>query len=192
MKIKKIDINNFGSYKNYTWINKDIEFKDVNIIYGRNYSGKTTLSRIFKCLENKNLHRDYENPNFSFTLEDNSVINIDNISINSIDICVYNTDFVKENLNWLHNDNGTIEPFTILGETNIEIEHNIYKIATQLGDKPNEEKEKFNKGFHFILSELENKFKEDKSKYKKINLELENKLRNKANQEIKNMERFKI
>ena len=30
MKIKKIDINNFGSYKNYTWINKDIEFKDVN------------------------------------------------------------------------------------------------------------------------------------------------------------------
>lgn len=74
MKIKKIDINNFGSYKNYTWINKDIEFKDVNIIYGRNYSGKTTLSRIFKCLENKNSHRDYENPNFSVTLEDNSII----------------------------------------------------------------------------------------------------------------------
>lgn len=185
MKIKKIDINNFGSYKNYTWINKDIEFKDVNIIYGRNYSGKTTLSRIFKCLENKNLHRDYENPNFSFTLENNSVINIDNISINSIDICVYNTDFVKENLNWLHNDNGTIEPFTILGETNIEIENNIDEIATQLGDKPNEEKEKFNKGFYFSLSELENKLKEDDSKYKKINLELENKLKNKANQEIK-------
>lgn len=185
MKIKKIDINNFGSYKNYTWINKDIEFKDVNIIYGRNYSGKTTLSRIFKCLENKKLHRDYENPNFSFTLENNSVINIDNISINSIDICVYNTDFVKENLNWLHNDNGTIEPFTILGETNIEIEDNINKIATQLGDKPNEEKEKFNKGFYFSLSELENKLKEDDSKYKKINLELENKLKNKANQEIK-------
>jgi wobble nucleotide-excising tRNase len=185
MKIKKIDINNFGSYKNYTWINKDIEFKDVNIIYGRNYSGKTTLSRIFKCLENKNLHRDYENPNFSFTLENNSVINIDNISINSIDICVYNTDFVKENLNWLHNDNGTIEPFTILGETNIEIEVNINKIATQLGDKLNEEKEKFNKGLYFSLSELENKFKEEDSKYKKINLELENKLKNKANQEIK-------
>lgn len=185
MKIKKIDINNFGSYKNYTWINKDIEFKDVNIIYGRNYSGKTTLSRIFKCLENKNLHRDYENPNFSFTLENNSVINIDNISINSIDICVYNTDFVKENLNWLHNDNGTIEPFTILGETNIEIENNIDEIGTQLGDKPNEEKEKFNKGFYFSLSELENKLKEDDSKYKKINLELENKLKNKANQEIK-------
>ena len=185
MKIKKIDINNFGSYKNYTWINKDIEFKDVNIIYGRNYSGKTTLSRIFKCLENKNLHRDYENPNFSFTLENNLVINIDNISINSMDICVYNTDFVKENLNWLHNDNGTIEPFTILGETNIEIENNIDEIATQLGDKPNEEKEKFNKGFYFSLSELENKLKEDDSKYKKINLELENKLKNKANQEIK-------
>lgn len=185
MKIKKVDINNFGSYKNYTWINKDIEFKDVNIIYGRNYSGKTTLSRIFKCLENKNLHRDYENPNFSFTLENNSIIDISNISINSIDICVYNTDFVKENLNWLHNNNGTIEPFTILGETNIEIEDNINKIAIQLGDKPNEEKEKFNKGLYFSLSELENKFKEDDSKYKKINLELENKLKNKANQEIK-------
>ena len=65
-QIKKIDIMNFGSFKNYTWINRDTEFKSVNIIYGRNYSGKTTLSRIFKCLEDKELHNDYENPQFTF------------------------------------------------------------------------------------------------------------------------------
>ena len=39
-------------------------------MYRRNYSGKTTLSRIFKCVENKSLHTDYENPNFVFTLDD--------------------------------------------------------------------------------------------------------------------------
>ncbi len=65
-QIKKIDIMNFGSFKNYIWINRDTEFKSVNIIYGRNYSGKTTLSRIFKCLEDKELHNDYENPQFTF------------------------------------------------------------------------------------------------------------------------------
>ena len=79
-KIKTINIDNFGSYKNYTWINNDTEFKDINIIYGRNYSGKTTLSRIFRCLENKSLHNDYENQNFCFTLEDNSSISNDSIS----------------------------------------------------------------------------------------------------------------
>ncbi len=70
-KIQKINITNFGSYVDYTWINSDTNFNDVNIIYGRNYSGKTTLSRIFRCLEDKCLHQDYEKPEFSFSLEKN-------------------------------------------------------------------------------------------------------------------------
>lgn len=54
--IQKIDITKFGIYKDYKWdsnIGKDFYFKSVNIIYGRNYSGKTTLSRIFRTLEKK-------------------------------------------------------------------------------------------------------------------------------------------
>ncbi|MBN2817335.1 MAG: AAA family ATPase [Bacteroidales bacterium] len=47
-------IKNFAVFKNFDWntavldINNSIrDFKKINIIYGRNYSGKTTLSRIF-------------------------------------------------------------------------------------------------------------------------------------------------
>jgi len=79
--IKKIDINNFGSYNEYSWnrvLSQDRSFKDVNIIYGRNYSGKTTLSQIFRCLEKKTLHSDYDNPDFNITLDSGSEINCSN------------------------------------------------------------------------------------------------------------------
>ena len=109
--IKKIDINNFGSFSGYSWdsfLSQDHSFKDVNIIYGRNYSGKTTLSKVFRCLEKKTLHNDYDNPDFKITLDDNSEINCSSIDSHNINICVYNTDFVKDNLNWLRNEDGTI------------------------------------------------------------------------------------
>ena len=43
----KIDIKKFGLYKEFRWLANLPEMSRVNIIYGRNYSGKTTLSRIF-------------------------------------------------------------------------------------------------------------------------------------------------
>lgn len=54
--ITKIDIAKFGLFCDCIW-NQHIGnhpegiFKRVNLIYGRNYSGKTTLSRIFRCIE---------------------------------------------------------------------------------------------------------------------------------------------
>lgn len=52
--IKKIkSINNFAVFENFNWNNSVktpdgavMEFTKLNILYGRNYSGKTTLSRI--------------------------------------------------------------------------------------------------------------------------------------------------
>ena len=46
MKIK--EIKDFGIYKDYKWneIDELKPFNKKNIIYGWNYSGKTTLSRI--------------------------------------------------------------------------------------------------------------------------------------------------
>ena len=47
--IKKININNLGLFKSFNWDsirdkgNSVIDLKKENIIYGRNYSGKTTL-----------------------------------------------------------------------------------------------------------------------------------------------------
>lgn len=53
---------------------------------------------------------------------------IKTLSQEKFKIFVYNRDFVKDNLSWLHKDDGTIEPFTILGETNNEIKPKIEKI----------------------------------------------------------------
>lgn len=133
--IQKIDITKFGIYKDYKWdsnVGKDFYFKSVNIIYGRNYSGKTTLSRIFRTLEKKVLHNDFLDSNFEFLLSDGKKINNQNLSQENLKIFVYNRDFVKDNLSWLHKDDGTIEPFTILGETNNEIKPKIEKIEKKI------------------------------------------------------------
>ena len=64
MKILKFDKINFGSYENFTWDNGLEEFKTINIFYGRNYSGKTTLSRIARSFELKKHNEDFLDGNF--------------------------------------------------------------------------------------------------------------------------------
>ena len=71
-----MDIPNFGSFKNFDWStsirdrgNNIAKFKKLNIIYGRNYSGKTTLSRIFRSLQTGNLPDNYETPSFSVSTD---------------------------------------------------------------------------------------------------------------------------
>lgn len=61
--ITKIEsIRNFGIYKNFTWSEspniRDFNYK--NLFYGWNYSGKTTLSRIFSSLRDKTIHESYD------------------------------------------------------------------------------------------------------------------------------------
>lgn len=65
--IKKIkSINNFAVFQDFNWNSSVknsngtvIEFAKLNILYGRNYSGKTTLSRIFRAIETKRLPQNY-------------------------------------------------------------------------------------------------------------------------------------
>jgi len=56
-KIRRIRL--FGSYIDFDWPAELSEFKRFNVLYGRNYSGKTMLSRIFRCFEKKSLHPDF-------------------------------------------------------------------------------------------------------------------------------------
>ncbi len=68
----QVDIGSFGSFTDLSWKNslKDAgnnvqNFKRLNILYGRNYSGKTTLSRIFRALETGRIPHNYVDPNFT-------------------------------------------------------------------------------------------------------------------------------
>ena len=74
--IEHIDIPNFGSFHDFVWSTsvRDnggnvAKFKKLNILYGRNYSGKTTLSRIFRSLQTGVLPDKYETPSFSITTD---------------------------------------------------------------------------------------------------------------------------
>ena len=97
--LKKIDIQSFGLFQDYNWTckigdDKNATFKDINIIYGRNYSGKTTLSRIFKWIEDGKINDNYKNCKFTITDNENNTITETNLSYKNI-FRVYNSDFVK-------------------------------------------------------------------------------------------------
>lgn len=143
--IKKVEIINCASYKNYTWENNLGEFKQINILYGHNGAGKTILSRIMRCFELKSHHEDYNDAAFSLAINDNKIINQDNIvNPEDLNIVVYNKDFVNENLNFLINgrNGGNIKSFssTIIGKDNDKILKEIEYIQGRLGNFSNDEK----------------------------------------------------
>ena len=179
--IRKIDIKKFGLFQDYLWsndISKTDTFKRLNIIYGRNYSGKTTLSRVFKCIEDSCIHKNYVNCEFEIKLTDGKIINHQNLCIDHT-IRVYNSDFSKENLSWLYNDDGTIKPFTILGAKNISIEQKVKDIEYELGSI--EEK----RGVIYELEEKKNQCDLTRHAFSARSSLLEDKLRRKANDDIK-------
>ena len=161
-EIKRIDlIKNMAVFKDFRWASavRDegdnvAELKKINIFYGRNYSGKTTLSRIFRAMETGFISDKYISPEFQLSFDDGT--NVTQSSLNGHDqvIRVFNEDFVKENLRFIADDEHTINSFAILGEDNTKLEEEIEKHEAELG------KEEDKSG---LLGELlggEEKFKE--------------------------------
>jgi wobble nucleotide-excising tRNase len=140
--IKKIKIiKNLAVFKDFEWdkcvfgVDMSIkEFTKNNIIYGRNYSGKTTLSKIVRALEHGELSDKYGD--FKFTVEIDPLISVDqtNFSTNMQNVRVFNEDFVLKNLHFVSNPNEGIEPFAVLGEDNAKIEGQIQTLKDELGN----------------------------------------------------------
>ena len=72
MITKLVKLKKFGIYKSFSWSEELGEFKKKNRIYGWNYSGKTTLSKLFQTLEFKGSKQYFSNPEFSFEYSDNN------------------------------------------------------------------------------------------------------------------------
>ncbi|MCH7340759.1 AAA family ATPase [Acinetobacter higginsii] len=140
--IKKIkSIGNLAVFKGFEWDSNVRNnggaadtFKDINIIYGRNYSGKTSLSRIIRALEMGRISDKYNNPEFCVKFSDKEVTQ-NNLTSHGKKIRVFNEDFIKENLKFIvHQDDG-IQSFAILGENNNIVETEIQTIEDELGKK---------------------------------------------------------
>lgn len=114
--LKRItNIKDFGVFTNFAG-GALPEFAPFNLIYGWNYSGKTTLSRIFRCLEARSPHADYTNGKFSISHADG--LARDHDFANPTLVRVFNEDFRKEHLLWDNTDG--FNPILLLGAENIE------------------------------------------------------------------------
>lgn len=182
-EIKKIDsIKNMAVFKDFHWAssvrddgNNIAEFKTINIFYGRNYSGKTTLSRIFRAMETGSISNKYASPEFQLSFNGSTIVTQNSLTGHGQVIRVFNEDFVKENLRFIVDDEHTINSFAILGEDNTKIEEDIEQHEAELG------KENDKSGLIGKMLETAESYQSAKSEYDDRSSSLENKLRDKAN-----------
>ncbi len=137
--INRIDIKKFGCFTNFEWKvalkegQTIYDFKRLNILYGRNYSGKTTLSRILRSYEVGRPPENFENSKFEIKYGEAS-FNQGDIQSHPLDIRVYNRDFIDDNLSFLNNpEDGEVKTFAIIGSKNKEIEQQISEEEKNLG-----------------------------------------------------------
>ncbi len=134
------DIKNLAVFKDFTWSTsvvdangRPIYFKPLNIIYGRNYSGKTTLSRIVRSLETGHISDKYIDPHFKVTLSDGTTVDQTAPTNHSLSVRVFNEDYVKDNLKVFIDEDGDIAPFAVIGEDNAALADSLAKKEKELG-----------------------------------------------------------
>jgi wobble nucleotide-excising tRNase len=132
-------IKNLAVFQNFVWDSSVIDggsnvqlFKEINVIYGRNYSGKTTLSRIVRALEKGAISDKYESPEFEVCIKDLADVTQTNLKSHGKKIRVFNEDFIKDNLRFIVNPDESINPFAILGG-NADLQTEIDALNLTLG-----------------------------------------------------------
>jgi wobble nucleotide-excising tRNase len=116
--IQQIDhLRDFGIYRNFQGGGLPA-FAKCNLIYGWNYSGKTTLSRLFQILEKPDRIASWPNSSFRIVLSDASVVTHASLVTNpSPKTRVFNREFVTWNFAQEH----TAPAVFILGVQNVAL-----------------------------------------------------------------------
>lgn len=179
-------INNLAVFKHFDWDstirdngNNVVLFKPINIFYGRNYSGKTTLSRIVRALETGDLSDKYENPQFEVSITDVADSTPNNLTEHRKKIRVFNDDFIKANLRFIINPDESVLPFAIIGG-NATIEAEIQALKNELGEKENSEEDIDATGFYLELKNASLRTTTALQAYQNANNSLNDQLRYKA------------
>lgn len=175
-------IKNLAVFQNFVWDSSVRDsasnvqiFKEINVIYGRNYSGKTTLSRIVRALEQGVISDKYENPEFEVGIKDLADITQANLTSHGKKIRVFNEDFVKDNLHFIINPDESINPFAILGgNADLQTEIDALKLALGKNEEGSET------GFYLELKYAKEIAATSKQTYESANSTLSQQLSNKA------------
>lgn len=100
MIIKINRLANFANFRQFQWGN-NTDFAKCNLVYGWNYSGKTTLSRLFQVLANPTELSLWQGSQFEVELQDGTRLTQTNLA-NPPRIKVFNRDFIQSNFQQEH------------------------------------------------------------------------------------------
>lgn len=127
--LKSIEkIKRLGVYQNYAKPAGTKDFAAKNLIYGWNYSGKTTLSRLFAKLEGKMPHADFKDCEFTFNGGVDAITE-KNLPECNLSVRVFNSDFVRSNLFF---DSGDCNAILLLGKESEEAQKQIDAISERI------------------------------------------------------------
>ncbi|MCA8470411.1 AAA family ATPase [Burkholderia cepacia] len=121
-------IKGLGVYHNYTKPAGTQDFGIKNLIYGWNYSGKTTLSRLFAQLESKKSNPDLAGCEFSLETTDQPITE-NNFDQCNLTVRVFNSDFIRGNL---HFEGSSFNPILLLGEESEDAQKRIDKLSIRI------------------------------------------------------------
>lgn len=165
MAIKKItSIKNLGIFSDFSWQNCQ-DFKKYNFFYGWNYSGKTTLSRLFRCLEEKKIHPDYTDLQYKIETDIGNISERD-IQSNNLIVRVFNEEYVEKNFKW-NDENHRINPVLILGKESIELNQKLDSKEKEKKEKE-EEKIKFENEINTLSRQLDSSLTGKASEIRKL------------------------
>lgn len=106
-------LRNCGIFKDFTWPSDLLKFGRYNLIYGWNGTGKTTLSRILRCMEKRTV------PVGEITVEvDGKNIQHSDFTNVTVPIRVFNREFVEESV--FPFGGGDLPPIFVLGAESVE------------------------------------------------------------------------
>lgn len=118
-------ISNLGIYKDYKIDDKLSPLNRFNLFYGWNGSGKTTISRLFRIIEKRNIPNDYSNIKFNIEINSQKYTEKTFRDINE-NVFVFNEEFIEENINW----DESINKILLLSEDKIK-EAQEYKLIKE-------------------------------------------------------------
>lgn len=122
-------IKNFGIFKD-TNTNAGHPFYQFNLLYGFNYSGKTTLSRVFRAMQLGEMPDGFTGA--SFEVDRHETASIKSSNLHKVEnLRVFNSDYIAKNVNF---DESSVSPVLIVGESNIELETELDDIEISIAE----------------------------------------------------------
>jgi wobble nucleotide-excising tRNase len=139
MAIERISkIRNHRIFDGFVWPQDLLDFKEKNLFYGWNGTGKSTLSNMFRSIEKKTPISEGQ---VEFVISGNKIDGADLATAQGLpQVRVFNKDFIADNVFTRHR---AVTPIFFLGEENIEKQKQVEKLKgdIDLAEKEGREKD---------------------------------------------------